>query len=240
MTKAEEPLLIDELGEYKVGDEVYAPFKYGTITAIYNDGRTFPIEVTWELSTNNAQKTNVYTADGYAFGGYYEGAPKLTVIERPLSKEDKIVDTKGRGFKVGDKVQSRKFGVGVVDEILTPEYPYPVIAKWTKDGTYSAFTSEGHYYPQRADAEKDITLLEGEGKAKTDAIDPAHYRVKGIPEAIEIMEHLMTKEQLEGFLWGNIIKYAYRYGRKGDKAETAGKIKWYAQRLEELKECRDK
>ena len=47
------------------------------------------------------------------------------------------------------------------------------------------------------------------------------------------MTHLMNKEQLEGFLWGNIVKYAYRYGRKGDKAETAGKIAWYAKKLEE-------
>ena len=44
-------------------------------------------------------------------------------------------------------------------------------------------------------------------------------------------------KQLEGFLWGNILKYAYRYGRKGDKKETAGKIKWYAQKLKELGEC---
>lgn len=67
----------------------------------------------------------------------------------------------------------------------------------------------------------------------SDAVNPMHYRVAGIPEAIEIMEHLMTKEQLEGFLWGNILKYAYRYGRKGDKKETAGKIAWYANRLKE-------
>ncbi len=67
----------------------------------------------------------------------------------------------------------------------------------------------------------------------SDAVNPMHYQVAGIPEAIEIMEHLMTKEQLEGFLWGNILKYAYRYGRKGDKKETAGKIAWYAKKLEE-------
>ena len=48
------------------------------------------------------------------------------------------------------------------------------------------------------------------------------------------MAHMMTKEQLEGFLWGNIIKYTYRYGRKGDKKETAGKIAWYAKKLEDV------
>lgn len=89
--------------------------------------------------------------------------------------------------------------------------------------------------------------IEGEVEMRTDAlekiedsaINPAHYQVDGIPEAIEIMEHLMTKEQLEGFLWGNIIKYAYRYGRKGDKAETAGKIAWYANQLKAVEERGD-
>lgn len=71
------------------------------------------------------------------------------------------------------------------------------------------------------------------------AVNPAYYQVEGIPEAIEIMQHLMTKEQLEGFLWGNIIKYAYRYGRKGDKSETAGKITWYANQLKAVEERGD-
>lgn len=74
-------------------------------------------------------------------------------------------------------------------------------------------------------------------KIEDSAIDPSYYQVEGIPEAIEIMEYLMAKEQFEGFLWGNIIKYAYRYGRKGDKKETAGKIAWYATKLKELEEC---
>lgn len=146
-------------------------------------------------------------------------------------------------FKVGDKVRSPALGVGVVEDVIASEHTYPITVKWTEgslgDGTYSSFTLEGHYYNHRSDAEKDITLLEegegsvGDDKVKTDATNPSHYRVAGIPEAIEIMEHLMTKEQLEGFLWGNILKYAYRYGRKGDKKETAGKIAWYAKKLEE-------
>lgn len=76
--------------------------------------------------------------------------------------------------------------------------------------------------------------VKGNTKVEYSPINPSHYQVAGIPEAIEIMKHLMTKEQLEVFLWGNILKYAYRYGRKGDKAETAGKIAWYAKRLEEV------
>lgn len=232
-----------ELGKYRVGDKVYAPFKYGTITAIYSDGRTYPIEVTWELSTNNTQETGVYTADGRAFWCDYKGFPSLTVIERPLSKEDKIMDTKYVAFKVGDRVWSRKCGVGVVVNIDT-DAAFPIKVRWP-GGDTDIFTIDGRDALNGTDQDYTIYLLtHHEDETMKDntteytAIDPAHYRVKGIPEAIEIMEHLMTKEQLEGFLWGNILKYAYRYGRKGDKAETAGKIGWYANKLKEV--CAEK
>lgn len=232
-----------ELGKYRVGDKVYAPFKYGTITAIYSDGRTYPIEVTWELSTNNTQETGVYTADGRAFGCDYKGFPSLTVIERPLSKEDKIMDTKYVAFEAGDRVWSRKCGVGVVVSI-DADAAFPIKVRWP-GGDTDIFTIDGRDALNGTDQDYTIYLLtHHEDETMKDntkeytAIDPAHYRVKGIPEAIEIMEHLMTKEQLEGFLWGNILKYAYRYGRKGDKAETAGKIGWYANKLKEV--CAEK
>lgn len=157
-------------------------------------------------------------------------------------------------FKVGDTVHSPALGIGVVTDVDASEDEYPITVVWTEDPNnterYTYYTLEGHYYSGRVNAYKDIKLLAAaeeeedtvaENKIKTDdAINPLHYQVEGIPEAIEIMEHLMTKEQLEGFFWGNIIKYVYRYGRKGDKAETAGKIKWYAQKLKELGECESK
>lgn len=77
-------------------------------------------------------------------------------------------------------------------------------------------------------------MMDALDKVEYAAVNPTYYQVSGIPEAIDIMQHLMTKEQLEGFLWGNIIKYAYRYGRKGDKKETAGKIEWYANKLKDI------
>lgn len=77
-------------------------------------------------------------------------------------------------------------------------------------------------------------------KKVDDAINPSHYKVEGLPEAIDIINHLMHREQYEGFLWGNILKYAYRFGRKGDKAETAGKIAWYANQLKDLEEEKHK
>lgn len=149
-------------------------------------------------------------------------------------------------FKVGDRVRSPLLGVGVVTKVDVSDPTYPITVEWTKDslyaGIYSVFTSQGHYYSDCADSVSDIALLAAEeedtmeeNKIKMDdAINPSHYQVEGIPEAIDIIEGVMTKEQFEGFLWGNIIKYAYRYGRKGDKKETAGKIAWYAKKLEDV------
>lgn len=130
---------------------------------------------------------------------------------------------------------------------------------YTMDGQFFTDGSEGKrdIYPLEVISKKDhnpwmLSLIplfdkeddegtvermeDGLNKKVEDAINPSHYKVEGLPEAIDIINHLMHREQLEGFLWGNILKYAYRYGRKGDKAETAGKIAWYATQLKELEE----
>ena len=205
------------VSKFKVGDRVYCPCQgYGTVTKIHDDGQEYPIVVTWDEKQHGGD-VSIFTPEGAAVKGLNDDADDIVLVKKATPKEVKAMKEYSK-FKVGDRVRSRGFGVGVVDEV------------------------QGHYYPRRSDAERDITLLEeGEtmkdNKIKTDAINPPHYRVKGIPEAYDIMTHLMNREQLEGFLWGNIIKYAYRYGRKGDEAETAGKIKWYAQKLKELGEC---
>ena len=146
-------------------------------------------------------------------------------------------------FKVGDRVINGYGDIGVVIEI-SPLLTLPLTVK------YNDYT-EAYYIDGRirkdAPDDADIVLLTrksledflhkrygaiDEEESSSNPINPSHYRVEGIPEAIDIMRGLMTDEQLEGFLWGNIIKYAYRYGRKGKtqgaKTETAAKIKWYA------------
>lgn len=307
--------------KFNVGDRVYLPYHYGTITAIYSDGRLFPIEVTWDELLRGEKYVTTYDADGYSMSGAQDGVPQLTVIDKApagstafgvwlnrardyalmqLKKRMTNDKEKERGemkedtkFKVGDKVVSRTFGTGVVSGITDLDRTYPVVVEWDEDavagGTLSAFTLKGWYYNHRSDTEKDIELLEGRKKEVKDnteeelkvgdwvwlnpnekgiitfiypdkdacivdseldgeveavmagltkvdysPINPSHYQVAGIPEAIDIMKHLMTQEQFKGFLWGNIIKYAYRYGRKGDEHDTAGKIEWYANRLKEV------
>lgn len=164
-------------------------------------------------------------------------------------------------FKVGDRVYAPFRGYGTVIRANDDYAVYPVVVKWDKCNTpftedISTFTADGRlsiYIDNDIDTYsitvKGITFNKEEKDSKSDKevkavadnkvkveyspINPSHYRVDGIPEAIDIMEHLMTQEQFKGFLWGNIIKYAYRYGRKGDEHDTAGKIEWYANRLKE-------
>lgn len=64
---------------------------------------------------------------------------------------------------------------------------------------------------------------------------PYYYKIARV-EPNELMEDLMSFDQHEGFLWGNIIKYTYRYGNKGEKAETVKKIRKYCDMLLEILE----
>lgn len=323
--------------KFNVGDRVYLPYHYGTITAIYNDGRLFPIEVTWDEMVYGEKYVTIYDADGYSMSGAQDGVPQLAVVDRAPaasvtfgawlnrardfalmqlekcrcnSKEKEIEEMeKDIKFKVGDRVYSRNYGRGVVFRIADPtKSDYPVGVHWINESSssvyaYEYYTLDGQFHTQYPDPEYDIihdeddsesgrdiflanckkdegvednmeeelkigdwvwlnpnekgiitfiypnketcivdseldgeveAVMAGLTKVEYSPINPSHYQVKGIPEAIDIMKHLMTQEQFKGFLWGNIIKYAYRYGRKGDEHDTAGKIEWYANRLKEV------
>lgn len=234
--------------KFKVGDRVhFISHGYGTIIKISQiKTEKYPIEVKWDKT--NAVST--FTKDGYIWNCHTDNTPQLTVVDKAAK------------FKEGDHVWSSHLGVGVVQSIYKGDnIPYPVAVKWTEDAkypnTHSYFTKDGMYDKDDNDPKLNIMPLEGIDLSKEDdtgvvdrmmdaldkkiedAINPSHYKVKGISEAHEIINHLMHREQYEGFLWGNIIKYAYRYGRKGDKAETAGKIAWYATKLKELEECEE-
>lgn len=62
-----------------------------------------------------------------------------------------------------------------------------------------------------------------------------HYSEMSI-EPIEVMQKVFTKEQFEGFLMGNIIKYSMRAGHKGNKEEDLKKAERYQDWLEEFRE----
>ena len=64
-----------------------------------------------------------------------------------------------------------------------------------------------------------------------DAVNsPPHYKSGGI-EAIEGIEASMGPEAYAGYLKGNIMKYMWRYERKGKPVEDLKKARWYLDRL---------
>ena len=60
---------------------------------------------------------------------------------------------------------------------------------------------------------------------------PAHY-ASGAVECIDAIESALSPDGFIGFLRGQVIKYQWRMGQKGDPAEDAAKARWYATRLE--------
>jgi hypothetical protein len=61
-----------------------------------------------------------------------------------------------------------------------------------------------------------------------DAINPSHYQ--GEIECIDAIKASMPAEQYKGYLKGNIIKYIWRYEKKGG-SEDLEKAEWYIERL---------
>lgn len=208
------------VSKFKVGDRVYAPFHgYGTVTKIHEDKCVYPIIVTWD-DTNAPFMEDVssFTEDGCLLQYSDNDITVLKVVDKEATKKGEKSMAEEAKFKVGDRVWLNANERGTIVRFCTNEETCIVNSD-----------NEGEV-EMRTDA------LE---KIEDSAINPAHYQVEGIPEAIDIMAHLMTKEQFEGFLWGNIVKYAYRYGRKGDKAENAGKIAWYADQLKAVEDWRN-
>ena len=63
--------------------------------------------------------------------------------------------------------------------------------------------------------------------------DNKHY-LEAVVEPIKVMEKLFTKEELKGFIKGNILKYRLRMGHKDDIQKEMDKIRVYEQWLAKL------
>jgi hypothetical protein len=63
---------------------------------------------------------------------------------------------------------------------------------------------------------------------------PPHYTSGGI-EVIDYIDAKFTKEQLKGFLLGNIIKYISRHPHKGGLSDLK-KANWYLDKLIKITE----
>ena len=60
---------------------------------------------------------------------------------------------------------------------------------------------------------------------------PTHYNMLAI-EAIDLIEMSMTKDEFQGYLKGNALKYIIRYKHKGQPKQDIAKGLWYLKKLE--------
>lgn len=70
-------------------------------------------------------------------------------------------------------------------------------------------------------------------KVETDMVNhPPHYQIGGI-ETFDIIKTMLTREELIGYLKGQILKYRERAAYKGHQEEDWAKARWYYERLQE-------
>lgn len=60
---------------------------------------------------------------------------------------------------------------------------------------------------------------------------PPHYNQSNDIECIEAIEASMSEEAFQGYLKGNVIKYTWRYDKKGAKKQDLDKCDWYLTKL---------
>ena len=168
---------------FKLGDRVYAPFHgYGVVTAIHEDACVYPIEVTWDDSgLKNMEDVNTFTADGL-LSKYCANTDTILTVVKGSHKRNRRKEMVVSKFKVGDRVWITNFEQGTIVRFCPNEETCIV-------------------NPDNFNQEVEMRIDDLE-KVEYTAVNPSHYQVEGIPESIEIMKHLMTKEQMEGFLWG--------------------------------------
>ena len=212
------------MSEFKIMDRVFYPFYgKGTVVEAWNTDEPYPIRVVWDKSPYKNEPWSSFTRDGVMSISRFVGADEVKLIlVKDIPKEETGGSEVGQiegviNHNIAKKMKEDNEKMSNDDEIFH-----------VGDHVWSPHFGSGVVVDIDDD---DVPKNDVE-----DAINPKHYKVDGLPEAIDIMNHLMTPEQFEGFLWGNIMKYAYRFGRKGDKGETAGKIAWYANQLKAVED----
>jgi hypothetical protein len=65
--------------------------------------------------------------------------------------------------------------------------------------------------------------------------NPDHYDGYRGVTCIEAIRNALTEDEFRGFLWGNVLKYMWRWPKKAGKIDLK-KAKWLIERLIELQE----
>ena len=69
---------------------------------------------------------------------------------------------------------------------------------------------------------------------KNDPVNPNHYKNTYAKEVIDLIQASLTPEEFRGYCKGNMLKYRFRAGYKGDRDEDLKKSNWYQDKLKEV------
>jgi hypothetical protein len=106
--------------------------------------------------------------------------------------------------------------------------------KWHRtEGTIISTTVEIKEYPYRFKSdcgsfERWCSIDQLERIDKADPINPSHYKQGGI-ECIDAIK-AATGDGFVGYVWGNVLKYLWRWPKKGG-VDDLKKARWYLDRL---------
>ncbi len=125
--------------------------------------------------------------------------------------------------------------------IHEPDFYDQMIEKWHKDGPLY-IDDDSRLFPKPVEevifSQED---LEDPNYKIWSKVSPKHYKdiVPGY-EYMDIMEHVLGFEGTVEHLRGQIFKYLFRLHRKDADRLEVGKIAWYAKRLEDVYDRKEK
>ncbi len=123
---------------------------------------------------------------------------------------------------VREQVSYKLGGVKHDDHPVEPESNCPEIPDSSSDPLAPSPCMDGVNVDQFVEG-----IMEARGRT-SDPINPSHYKQGGI-ECIEAIK-AATGDGFIGYVWGNVIKYLWRWPKKGG-VDDLKKARWYLDRL---------
>lgn len=178
--------------EFHEGDRVFYPYYgMGTVVADYKTSVPYPIKVVWDkplfkeepyshfsrdgtmsipLPISNADELKLVLANSVPneeTGGSEMGQIASVTNHEIVQKEREKMPDEGRKFKVGDRVFSFHYGLGVIEDIFDNDDSFPVIVHWEKDpnkaawpDTRNSYTLDGKFFDDGTDSTRDLVLAD--------------------------------------------------------------------------------
>ena len=117
-----------------------------------------------------------------------------------------------------------------INDALPEEWDQVLKDRWYDNRPFDIKDAEcvlpaNHHEMMRRDRER----REEDGVKEYDSVEnPMHY--EGIIECIDYIEDRLSRDELIGYYYGSVLKYAHRWKQKGG-VESLRKCRWFLNRL---------